>query len=255
MQLHLHPTDPRFFLVPADADLPTGAQEIVALNGARRMVNPEVLASFEVSEEQARAHLEAQVGQGLGQVLAVLGTLLPPAPAAPGAAIPSGSLDLTSLARLFDLAPEQLRRDPAAARPALARLAEELRLTAIVSADPSPAAQSAARRRARRLAARLRRGGIDPGPWIEQLPEQLAAIARIDRAGAAPVIAARVEAFVQSLAAGKEDLGRRLDALVEDLEHEFGDRRDQERQRYERAKASAAADIAAALRAHGLDSK
>lgn len=69
----------RHFLVPKDRDISTGELVLRTTSGHERRVDPVAVARYEVSEAEARAWLESQLHEVLGEakagVLGVVGRL------------------------------------------------------------------------------------------------------------------------------------------------------------------------------------
>ena len=69
----------RHFLVPEAADLPEGPLALRTASGRERAVDPEAVAAYEVSEAEAKAWLEGQLRDVLGEarsgVLGLVGRL------------------------------------------------------------------------------------------------------------------------------------------------------------------------------------
>lgn len=57
----------RYFLLPEDANLPGGALQLRTSTGRQIEVDEEATAPYEVSEEEAKAWLKAQLGEVLGE--------------------------------------------------------------------------------------------------------------------------------------------------------------------------------------------
>ena len=89
MKLYTTPATDRFFLVPRE--LPAGDFEITGADGDR-LVDPEALAPYEVSREQAEAHVRLEIQQA---VTAVADGLT--------AALGQGSTDLARVAQRLGL--------------------------------------------------------------------------------------------------------------------------------------------------------
>jgi hypothetical protein len=242
--LHFTPEGDRYFLVPPGQELAPGKVTIVSVTGDKLRVDSSAIAPFEVSRDEAQAHLAAQAQQALAGAADTVGRAL--GLAGVGEAMP----DLRAIAARLGVPEPELRADPQAARSAIEGLAGDLHAVASAVAAGAPADLDAARAA---LAAR----GIDVGHALDELPGYLAAIRRLDQKSAATGAASGLRALADAIEGQDESLGRRIDELIARLDRELGPfmGRDPERERRERQAGyarSARASIAESLRAHGI---
>jgi hypothetical protein len=214
------PDADRFFLVPHGDDLPPG--ELVLDGGLR--VDEAAIAPFEITREQAEAHVRAQMQQAVTSVADAL-----------AAALGQGSTDLARVAERLGLA----GADPAAAEAAFRRLSDDVHAVTAAITTGEPADVDAAR-------VRLKARGIDLGDSIERLRE-------LDEERASEWM----RRMAAELDSGDQPLGRRIDELIATLERQVGPwlGRDPERlkkQRQEEYLTGARSSIADALREAGI---
>ena len=217
MKLYATPQADRFFLVPGE--LPSGEFLVSGDEGDRR-VDAAAIAPFEVTKEQAEAHVRREMQQAVTGVADAL-----------AAALGQDAADLAAVAQRLGLT----GGDQAALR----RLADDIHaLTAAVSSG-APDEIAAAR-------TRLKAHGIDLGDSIERLR------------GLDEERARRwMRRLALELDDGEQPLGRRIDELIARLEREVGpwigrDPAKLREQRQAEYVTSARSSIADALREAGI---
>jgi hypothetical protein len=197
--LYATPTADRFFLVPRGQELATGDLTVVAVAGEVRQVSPAAISPYEVTREEAQAHVRAEAECALATVAETLERVLGIAGKEP--------LDLRRLA-------EQLGgggSDPHSAKAALARLADDVQAisAAVVSGSPTELDQARARLEAR---------GLDLGDTLDDLRRRLEELKHLDRHSAA----ASLRRLADDLEGSEEPLGTRIDDLLDRLERQIG---------------------------------
>lgn len=212
--LYATPEADRFFIVPGD--LPAGDLLIVGQDGERK-VDAAALAPFEVTKEQAEAHVKREMQQAVSGAADALATAL-------------GRTDLKELAQRIGIG------DPDAA---FKRLADDVHALTTAVSTGETADVDAAR-------ARLKARGIDLGDSIERLRA-------LDEERASEWM----RRMAAELGEDEQPLGRRIDELVAKLEREVGPwlGRDPEkikRKRQEEYRTTARGSIADALREAGI---
>ena len=211
--------DGRFFLVPGE--LPAGDLLVSGGAGDRR-VDAAAIAPYEVTKEQAEAHVRLEMQQAVSGVADAI-----------AGALGQGSADLAQVA-------ERLGLTGGDSGAAFKRLADDVyALTAAVTSG-APDDIDAAR-------ARLQARGIDLGDSIERLRA-------LDEERAAEWM----RRMAAELDDGEQPLGRRIDELIARLEHVVGPwlGRDPEKIRQKRQaeyRSSARSSIADALRDVGIE--
>jgi hypothetical protein len=235
-RLLLTPGADRFFLVPGETP-PPGELEVISLDGETLKVDASAMVQHEVSEAEARAHLQERAQRAFTAVADVVGKAF-------GL---GGAADVRRVAERLGVAPG----DPSAAQAALGRLADDLHAVSAAVASGTPADLESARAR---LAAR----GIDLGAGFEDLPDLVATLRRLDQERAQQAVVRGLRAAADSIErTGEQPLGRRIDELIERLEREIGplmgrDPKREEERRQAEYRASAKSSIADALRARGI---
>jgi hypothetical protein len=243
--LYLAPGTDRFFLLPAALELNSGDFLIASFTLQERHLDEAALTPFEVTREQAQAHLRAEVERAVATLADTIGRALGFAGAGS-----TKAPDLSRIAERLGLSPADVRRDPGAAEAALRSFAEDVQTVSAAIASGEARDLQAARER---LAAR----GIDLGDALDKLPGYLAAIRQLDQREAAGAAAGGLRALADAFEDQEATLGRRIDELIARLERQFGrfvgaDPEREKRRRQEEYRASANAAIADALRAAGI---
>lgn len=240
--LYATPEADRFFLVVDDCELPVGDLVIVGTDGRNRSVEEAALAPFEITKEQAHAHLLARIEHAVGATADTISAAL-----GLGAQRP----DLGEVAERLGIHRGDLERDPGAVRAALQALADDVGAVSAAVASGRPGDLLTAR-------ARLESRGIDLGDALDELPHALEEIRQLDQERAKAAAASGLRALADAIEdTSEQPLGRRIDELVERLEREIGPwlGRDPEKlreQRREEYRTSARSSIADALREAGI---
>ena len=149
----------QFYLLPDDADLPSGPLVLRSLTGDRLEVDAEAAEAYAISEDEAKERVKqqlAEVAQRATGILASLGTLL--RGAAEG--LPTGPKPQeASVAEALGVTPEQLRDDPKAVLAGLKRVGAGLVESLKDALASDPASEEVTRQRIEALAGVV---GADP---------------------------------------------------------------------------------------------
>jgi HPt (histidine-containing phosphotransfer) domain-containing protein len=229
--LYATPTADRFFRVPTPHELPTGDFLAVGIDGELR-VEESALAPFEITKEQAEAHVRGEMERALAGVADTVARALGAAGREPP--------DLERLAERLGVR----GGDKAAAGAALRGLADDMNAITAAVASGDPAELDAAR-------GRLKARGLDVGDALEEIRRLDQDRAKAAAAGGLRALAAAIEDT------SEQPLGRRIDELIERLEREVGPwlGRDPEKireRRQEGYRTSARSSIADSLREAGI---
>ncbi len=159
--LYADPDQTRFFLVPDDAAPPPGGLVLWSLTGSRLEVDPEGIALYEITEEEAKERtrdlLTGYARQATG-VLAGLGAMMrQAAEAEPGPPEPVPAQ--ANLAQTLGLTEEELKNDPEAVMEGLRHIGAGLSQSLADLLSDDPASAEATRERVRALAEAV---GVDP---------------------------------------------------------------------------------------------
>lgn len=172
----------RYFLIPADATIPVGETILYALDGRQCQVDPAGLAAFEITQDQARHVLQAQVDQALAQTRQALSTLVAlardePPEIAQSTARPwdQSQQGLKALAALLDMSPQDLPDNPQAVQTGLMHLIGELKEMAEGVFNQEASQLQVAQVRLNAWQEKLEAQGIDLGIDLRQLPTRLSA--------------------------------------------------------------------------------
>jgi hypothetical protein len=161
---HLYhtPDHTRWFLIPTDASGPPGSLAVEDVQGNPRTFHPLWIARFEVSEEQARAAVSAELGETLDELRTGVDDKL-----------------AGFRAKLDELKASPVVKDSpytADALPAIGALL--MALPGLVGGGLSgdTKRQKEAGKVADQIAARLREAGIDVGDSLSAFPDKIASI-------------------------------------------------------------------------------
>lgn len=117
----------RYFFIPHNQEIPNGDFTIFTSTGNKKEVAPDALAPFEITEEAAKNHVQAEISQALKQVKNGLSNFI--AMAAAQAAKENTSSDTTHsqsgaklVAALLNMTPEEVRNNPEAAKDQLGQV-------------------------------------------------------------------------------------------------------------------------------------
>lgn len=168
----------RYYLIPAEQELPEGKLRLATLTGRVRHVDPDAASPWAVSEAAAQSHMQAAAldfMRGAKSTLADLFSAIAPAveeePAASDQAAAAPAADLTML--LLGIPTEALKREPASGSLGLHNIVKTLAdlLGDVISGDEARLA--AARERVRTFRAELEKNGVQAHPRLDALPDKV----------------------------------------------------------------------------------
>ena len=223
-------TKTRHFLIPDSENLASGDFALRTVTGRQQEVDPDALAPYEVSQEEAKEWLKGQFGQVMEQAKGALLEALRPlqepryrpprrrqprAPSGAGSAQPSPVLTL--FAALSGEPVERLKSDPEAVTRGLRHVVDELGAIVEDAAARDEARLETAKERVRGLRAMLNLHGIPVSDKVDALPDRLR---QLQRAAEAPEQRAASAAALEALAQGLEEMAgkaaERLRRLAEE---------------------------------------
>jgi hypothetical protein len=169
----------RYFLIPNNQELANGNFVIITSTGNKKEVDPDALAPFEITEEAAKSHVQAEMSQALKKAKNGLSNFI--AMAAAQAAKGNTPSDTTHsesgaklVAELLDITPEEVRNNPEAAKDGLRQvLSVAVRevIQGVTSQDPEQL--EAVRIRMHTLRTTLQSQGFEVDETLEEFPEKL----------------------------------------------------------------------------------
>jgi hypothetical protein len=169
----------RYFLIPNNQELANGNFAIFTSPGNKKEVNPDTLAPFEITEEAAKSHVQAEMSQALKQVKNGFSNFI--AMAAAQAAKENTPSDTTHsqsgaklVAALLDITPEEVRNNPEAAKEQLRQVVATTLgevIQGLTSQDPEQL--EAVRIQMHTLRTTLQSQGLEVDESLEQFPENL----------------------------------------------------------------------------------
>ena len=171
----------RYFLIPDGESLPVGDFVIRTFAGDQQSVDPAALVAFEVTEQQAKQSVHADMSQTLEQVKSAVSGFLAmasleaqkrkAAPPHPQPAQPAPDL----VTALLGLTPEELRQNPALIKERLSGLFGDLKTFLENTSSEDPARMEAAREQTRVLRATLEQHGIQTNEEMDRIPDKVRA--------------------------------------------------------------------------------
>ena len=201
--LYTIPSADRCFLLPEGLEPAAGNLRLGGLGDEERRVDPSAVALYEVSQEEAQAHIRRQVEGASTGVTAALTGLLGGLGESPDPHQLAERLGLTG-------------GDRQAIETALRGVAADVRAVATAIASGQSADLDAARKR-------LERRGLDLGDALDNLAHQLDAIRGITRQEGSTVVPGGLQGFIDSvLGDSEEPVGRRIDDMLARFLNELG---------------------------------
>jgi hypothetical protein len=170
-----------YFLIPNDRKLPSGEFLIQTLVGEEKNIDAAALASFEITEEAAKAYLQAEIEQALEQVRITFSNLMSFSDQTTSEVSSSTSSSdqqqdtINLINTLIGTTPEEFQHNSKAVQVGLLNLYSELKevLGGFATNDFAPV--EAVRTRLRSLRETLQAQGTDIGGEVEELPDKLQA--------------------------------------------------------------------------------
>ena len=169
----------RYFFIPHNQELPNGDFTILTSTGNKKEVAPDALAPFEITEEAAKSHVQAEMSQTLKQAKNGLSNFI--AMAAAQAAKGNTSSDTTHsesgaklVAALLDITPQEVCNNLEAAKDQLRQVFATALGEVIQGVNSQdPAQLEAGRIRMQTLWTTLQSQGFEVDETLEEFPEKL----------------------------------------------------------------------------------
>jgi hypothetical protein len=212
--LYTDPTENRYFLIPAGAELPEGDFTLRSLAGAEeRAVAEAALAEFELGSDEAEQYLKDELAQGMAQSKSALAASWEIARKKAKARREAWEKRPPSpqVKKLLGFNAEELRENPKLAEEALHRFFGGLKTVLAGAAGDDPSTREAARQEMRDLQSHLEAAGADPGESLADFPDKLHDAYH----------AAERAATLRSTAAGLETLADEVSAVAGEAEQKL----------------------------------
>ncbi|HBE17167.1 MAG TPA: hypothetical protein DEG17_20390 [Cyanobacteria bacterium UBA11149] len=173
-------TQTQYFLIPDDEALPTGNFILCSLKGDKKNVDSTAITSFEITESEAKAYLQAEMNQALEEAKNAFSNFMAFSTQS-SQEIPSNStpsLEQTRsnqnlISALLGVTPEELQNNPDAAKTAFLNLYTQLKKFVGESTSKNPTEVDAVRSRLQSLRETFSTQGIKISGEIEELPKKL----------------------------------------------------------------------------------
>lgn len=223
--LWIDSTRSRYFLIPDDQALVTGDFILCSLNGDKKNVDSAALASFEITESEAKAYLQTEMNQALEEAKNSFSNFMAfstqTSQAAPSN--PSPSSDDTQstqnlVSTLLGVTPEELQNNPEAAQTAFLSLYTGLKEFVGASTSKNPAEVEAARSHLHSLRETLSTQGINISEEIEEIPKKLQEVlSSSDIEGYLKEIVAKLRDFADQINQSPDAVGQKIDETIHTL--------------------------------------
>jgi hypothetical protein len=171
----------RYFLIPVTQELPSGNFIIYTIGGEKNKVDSAKLADFEISEEEAKTHLYAEMSQAMDQAKSTITSLLTfatqvglqKAPSQSSTSSVQTQEGLKIISSLLGISPEVLKSDPKAAQESLSKLLDSLKVTIETATAQDSEQLEKLREQMHTVQQRLQKQGIKVDADLEELSNQL----------------------------------------------------------------------------------
>jgi hypothetical protein len=202
----------RYFLIPDNQKLVRGSFIILTLTGIKKKVTQTAITSFEISETQAKAHLQAQIDRAMTQAKTAFSNLASFS-IQTSAEIPSEQTPLVSsiISSLLGVTPEELLNNPEAAETTFVNIYTELKEFLSESTSKNPTQAEAARERIHSLREILQAQGINISEDIDKLPSQLQKV----------LSSSNIEGYLQEIATKLQDLIGEINQFPDTVEQKI----------------------------------
>ncbi len=262
--LWLDSTRSRYFLIPDNQELVTGNFILCRLNGEEKNVDFPALASFEITESEAKAYLQAEMNQALEEAKNSFSNLMAfsthTSQAAPSN--PSPSSDDTQstqnlVSTLLGVTPEELQNNPEAVQTAFLNVYTEFKELLGASTSKNPAEVEAARSRLHSLRETLSTQGIIISDEIEELPKKLQEVLSSSNIeGYLKEIVAKLRDLADQINQSPDAVGQKIDETIHSLSKDLfiDEEKRLEEKRTQQYKQSAQDAIAQSFRSLGIPS-
>ncbi|HAZ43005.1 MAG TPA: hypothetical protein DDW76_10345 [Cyanobacteria bacterium UBA11369] len=175
--LWIDSTQTRYFLIPDRQAIPSGKFSLRNLDGDQKEVELSAITSFEITEEEAKEYLQAEINQAVEQAKNAFSNLINFSLQKPPETTPSSEKPQTTIfeliAALLGATPEELQNHPESVQAGLQNLLTEFKEVIGGSLSQDSAQLNIARQRMRSWQATLKAHGVDIGETLEQFPDKL----------------------------------------------------------------------------------
>lgn len=246
----------RYFLIPDNQKLAKGSFVILTLTGIKKKVTQTAIASFEISETEAKVYLQAQIDLAMTQAKTAFSNLASFSTQI-SAEIPSDQTPSVSniISSLLGINPEELFNNPEATETTFINIYTELKEFLSESTSKNPTQAKAARERIHSLREILQAQGINISEDIDKLPSQLQKI----------LSSSNIEEYLQEIATKLQDLigeikqspdtvVQKIDETIKSLSQDLfiDEEKHQEEKQIQQYRKSAQDAIAASFKSRGL---
>ncbi len=215
----------RYFLIPDDQELPDGDFILCTLKGHEKKVDYIALNSFEITDSEAKAYLQAEMNQAMEEAKNAFASFMSFSAEATQEAPsnPTSSFDQTSsyqniIFALLGVTLEELQNNPESAQTAFIKVYTELKELLGESTSQSPAQVDTARERVRSLREMLQAQGINVSEGLEELPDKIREVfssRNIEQY--VQEIVVKLRDFTNEINQSPEVIGLKIDEAVQSL--------------------------------------
>lgn len=254
----------RYFLIPDDQDLVTGDFILCSLKGDKKNVDSPALASFEITESEAKAYLQTEMNQALEEAKNSFSNFMAfstqTSQAAPSNPTPSSDDTQSTqnlVSTLLGVTPEELQNNPEAAQTAFLSLYTGLKEFVGASTSKNPAEVEAARSRLHSLRETLSTQGMNISEEIEELPKKLQEVLSSSNIeGYLKEIVAKLRDLADQINQSPDAVGQKIDETIHTLRKDLfiDEEKRLEEKRTQQYRQSAQDAIAQSFRSLGIPS-
>ncbi|MBE9127619.1 MULTISPECIES: hypothetical protein [unclassified Coleofasciculus] len=262
--LWLDSTRSRYFLIPDDQDLVTGDFILCNLSGDEKNVDSASIASFEITESEAKAYLQAEMNQALEEAKNAFSNFVAfstqKSQAAPSNPTPSSDDTQSThnlISTLLGVTPEELQNNPEAIQTAFLNLYTELKEFVSASTSKNPTEVEAARARLHSLRKTLSTQGINLSEDIEEFPDKLQEVLSSSNIeGYLKEIVSKLRDLADKINQSPDAIGQTIDETIQTLSQDLfiDEEKRLEEKRKQQYRQSARDAIAQSFRSRGIPS-
>lgn len=222
-------TRSRYFLIPGDQALTAGDFILCSLKGDRKNVDSTAIASFEITESEAKAYLQAEMNQAVEEAKNAFSNFIAfstiaSQESASKSTPSSDQIQSTQnlISKLIGFTPEELHNNPKAAQTAFLSLYTGLKEFVSASTSKNPAEVEAARSRLHSLRETLSTQGINISEEIEELPKKLQEVlSSSNMEGYLKEIVAKLRDLADQINQSPDAVGQKIDETIHSLSKEL----------------------------------
>ena len=214
-----------YFLIPDNQAIASGDFILYSLKGDEKNVDSTALASFEITESEAKAYLQTEMNQALEEAKNSFSNLMAfstqtsqAAPSNPDPSFDKTQSNQNLISKLIGVTPEELQNNPEAVQTAFLNVYTEFKELLGASTSKNPAEVEAARSRLHSLRETLSTQGINISEEIEELPKKLQEVLSSSNIeGYLKEIVAKLRDLADQINQSPDAVGQKIDETIHSL--------------------------------------